>query len=121
MIALSTLHIRISSTVAVTRAVDALAIFLVLFTAAIVGRGDSRVLGAGLGRLLRRRGPSGNFPDDTGEALELEATSSPFAAWLSGSVKGTQSGVDGALVGFGTKLVPASTTAGCGFASTVVT
>lgn len=49
--------------------------------------------------------PARQSPDDAGEALELEWLAFPFATWGTGAIEGAETGVDGALVGFGTEFV----------------
>ncbi len=49
--------------------------------------------------------PTWYLPDDTGEALQLEATLLPLATWLACSIEGSKTSVDSTLVGFGSKFV----------------
>lgn len=104
------LHLDIRTAVAVGNAVDFIAVFvsvfvlLVLLVAALGGRGG-RVLGAGFGDGPRRSSPSWDFPDDSGETLELEAALGPSPAGLARPIEGTEARVDGSLVSLGTKLM----------------
>lgn len=61
--------------------------------------------------LLRSKGlsirssPRGNFPHATGEGLDLEASLLPFSTRLPRTVEGTETGIDGTLVGFRAEFV----------------
>lgn len=80
-----------------------LAAFLVLLVAAFGGRGGFLRSSLGLG--LRRRGPTGDLPDNAGEALHLEASSVPLSTRRAGSVERAKSGVDSTLICLRTKFV----------------
>lgn len=57
--------------------------------------------------------PAGQAPDHAGKAFELEWLAFPFAAWRSGTIEGTETGVDGALVGLGAEFVARWHELGC--------
>lgn len=56
-------------------------------------------------RLLLWGGPCRQRPYDSSETLDSEPCLFPLPARFAGSVKSTKSGVDGSLIGLGTKLV----------------
>jgi hypothetical protein len=99
------LHLDIGAVVTVAGAVRLRAVLLVLLAAAALCRSLGGFLG--LEALSGRCGPSWNFPNNTREALEGEASTSPLATWLARSIERSKAGVDSTLVCLGTKLVSA--------------
>jgi len=49
--------------------------------------------------------PRWNHPLHAREALDLKAAPLPLPAWFSAAVKGAETGVDGALIGFGAQFL----------------
>ena len=106
-----TLHLNIGAASAVAGAVGLWSVLLVvLLAAAALGGGLSGVFG--LAGLSSRCGPAGDFPNDTCEALECEASSGPLATRLARPVEGSKASVDRALVCLGSKFVSARGSAG---------
>ena len=81
----------------------ALELAIVLVLLAAVARCRLFRLGLWLG--LGWRGPAGDLPDDSGEALEREASLTPLAAGLARPIESPQASIDGALISLGAKFM----------------
>jgi hypothetical protein len=91
-------HLDISSATALSFAVESTVGFVFLPVTINIQMGVSIGLSIAINPRRLRRSPCWELPDDTSEALYLQALLYPFATRLSSAIKSSESGVNSTLV-----------------------